>query len=197
MEIQVNPTLVRDQIGHPVYDNVISNQPPTGCGKSTVIQLIQRFYDLDSGSLNLEGKDIRNLNLPLVRSNLGIVSQEPTLFNCSIAENIKYGDNSREGDQMASTKKFRLGFGLEGLCFRPPTRRGAIQGKEGIKFCCVLPSGHPDSRDVTMEEVIDAAKKSNIHNFVARLPQGEHAHMTAALVGEGGPQKVGKRDQIS
>ena len=48
---------------------------PTGCGKSTVIQLIQRFYDLDSGSLNLEGKDIRNLNLPLVRSNLGIVSQ--------------------------------------------------------------------------------------------------------------------------
>ena len=69
---------------------------PTGCGKSTVIQLIQRFYDLDSGSLNLEGKDIRNLNLPLVRSNLGIVSQEPTLFNCSIAENIKYGDNSRD-----------------------------------------------------------------------------------------------------
>ena len=48
---------------------------PTGCGKSTVIQLIQRFYDLDSGSLTLEGKDIRSLNLPLVRSNLGIVSQ--------------------------------------------------------------------------------------------------------------------------
>ena len=68
----------------------------TGCGKSTVIQLIQRFYDLDSGSLTLEGKDIRSLNLPLVRSNLGIVSQEPTLFNCSIAENIRYGDNSRE-----------------------------------------------------------------------------------------------------
>ena len=99
----------------------MSSYLSTGCGKSTVIQLIQRFYDLDSGSLNLEGKDIRNLNLPLVRSNLGIVSQEPTLFNCSIAENIKYGDNSR---------------------------------------------------DVTMEEVIDAAKKSNIHNFVARLPQG-------------------------
>ena len=141
---------------------------------------------MDSGSLNLEGKDIRNLNLPLVRSNLGIVSQEPTLFNCSIAENIKYGDNSREGDQMASTKIFRLGFRLGGLCFRPPKQRGAIQGKEGIKFCCVLPSGHPDFRDVTMEEVIDAAKKSNIHNFVARLPQGEHAYIGRPHW-EGGP----------
>merc|ERR1719325_553111 len=67
----------------------------SGCGKSTVIQLIQRFYDLDSGSLNLEQNDIRGLNLPFVRSKLGIVSQEPILFNCSIADNIKYGDNSR------------------------------------------------------------------------------------------------------
>ena len=92
-----------------------------GCGKSTVIQLIQRFYDVFNGSLKLEDKNIKNLNLPLVRSNLGIVSQEPTLFNSSIAENIKYGDNTRE---------------------------------------------------VSMEEVIEAAKKSNIHNFVARLPQG-------------------------
>ena len=51
-----------------------------GCGKSTIIQLIQRFYDVGKGSLTLENQDIKNLNLPHVRSQLGIVSQEPTLF---------------------------------------------------------------------------------------------------------------------
>ena len=69
----------------------------SGCGKSTVIQMVQRFYDLDDGSLSLDNNDIQGLNLPFVRSKLGIVSQEPVLFNKTIAENIQYGDNSRQG----------------------------------------------------------------------------------------------------
>jgi len=67
----------------------------SGCGKSTVIQLVQRLYDLEQGSLSVENQDIRNVNLPLVRSKIGLVSQEPVLFNRSVAENIKYGDNER------------------------------------------------------------------------------------------------------
>ena len=53
----------------------------SGCGKSTVVQLIQRFYDLSSGILSLENHDIAALNVPWVRSKLSIVSQEPVLFN--------------------------------------------------------------------------------------------------------------------
>ena len=67
----------------------------SGCGKSTCIQLIQRFYDLDSGDLEVEGHDIQRLNVPWLRSNLGTVSQEPVLFDRTIAENIMYGDNER------------------------------------------------------------------------------------------------------
>merc|ERR1712062_813869 len=67
----------------------------SGCGKSTVIQLIQRLYDVASGSIELENQNIESLNLPFVRSKLGIVSQEPVLFDRTIAENIQYGDNSR------------------------------------------------------------------------------------------------------
>ena len=101
----------------------------SGCGKSTVIQLIQRFYDLNEGVVNVEGNighndeqfNIQAINVPFMRSKLGIVSQEPVLFDRSIADNIKYGDNTRE---------------------------------------------------VSMDEVVDAAKKSNIHNFVKDLPQG-------------------------
>ena len=117
----------------------------SGCGKSTVIQLIQveylsiqenipdsqsdsdrpfcrqRLYDLAGGEVALEGQNIESLNLPFLRAQLGLVSQEPVLFDRTIAENIQYGDNSR---------------------------------------------------DVTMEEVTAAARSANIHSFVSALPSG-------------------------
>ncbi|XP_059085284.1 ATP-dependent translocase ABCB1-like isoform X2 [Tigriopus californicus] len=68
---------------------------PSGCGKSTCIQLLQRFYDLHKGSLNIEGENVQALNVPQLRSRMGIVSQEPVLFDRTLAENIAYGDNSR------------------------------------------------------------------------------------------------------
>ena len=64
---------------------------PSGCGKSTVVSLLERFYDPVLGSLSLEGVDLRDLNLKWLRTQIGIVSQEPILFDSSIAENIRYG----------------------------------------------------------------------------------------------------------
>merc|ERR1719481_161428 len=111
----------------------------SGCGKSTVIQLIQRFYDLNSGMITLENHDIQALNVPWVRSKLSIVSQEPILFNRSLAENIAYGDNSK---------------------------------------------------DISMEEIIAAARKANIHQFISNLPQGYET-----FVGEKGTQLSGGQKQ--
>ncbi|XP_048881336.1 ATP-dependent translocase ABCB1 isoform X25 [Brienomyrus brachyistius] len=71
----------------------------SGCGKSTSIQLLERFYNVASGHVSLDGQDIKSLNLAWLRSQLGLVSQEPILFDCSIAENIQYGDNSRDVSQ--------------------------------------------------------------------------------------------------
>lgn len=68
----------------------------------------------------VDGMDIRELNIGWLRSQIGIVSQEPILFDCSIRDNIAYGDNSRE---------------------------------------------------VPMAEVIEAARKANIHNFIDSLPE--------------------------
>uniref|UniRef100_A0A3P8UJZ5 ATP-binding cassette, sub-family B (MDR/TAP), member 4 n=1 Tax=Cynoglossus semilaevis TaxID=244447 RepID=A0A3P8UJZ5_CYNSE len=67
----------------------------SGCGKSTVIQLIERFYDPKEGRVVMDGVDIKKLHIGWLRSQIGIVSQEPVLFDCSLAENIAYGDNSR------------------------------------------------------------------------------------------------------
>ncbi|XP_011902301.1 PREDICTED: bile salt export pump isoform X4 [Cercocebus atys] len=68
----------------------------SGCGKSTSIQLLERFYDPDQGKVMIDGHDSKKVNIQFLRSNIGIVSQEPVLFACSIMDNIKYGDNTKE-----------------------------------------------------------------------------------------------------
>uniref|UniRef100_A0A8C9WE03 ATP-binding cassette, sub-family B (MDR/TAP), member 11a n=1 Tax=Scleropages formosus TaxID=113540 RepID=A0A8C9WE03_SCLFO len=79
----------------------------SGCGKSTSVQMLERFYDPDEGRVLIDGHPSTNVNVPFLRSKIGIVSQEPILFQCSIAENIQYGDNSREVsmDEVISASK--------------------------------------------------------------------------------------------
>ena len=64
---------------------------PSGGGKSTTIGLIERFYDPQTGSVEFEGINIKELNVQWYRDQIGIVSQEPTLFAGTIAKNISYG----------------------------------------------------------------------------------------------------------
>ncbi|XP_067948052.1 phosphatidylcholine translocator ABCB4-like [Watersipora subatra] len=68
----------------------------SGCGKSTSISLLERFYDSVSGQVAIDGEDVKGLNIQWLRHQLGMVSQEPTLFDMTIRENIAYGDNRRE-----------------------------------------------------------------------------------------------------
>ncbi|CAF4275550.1 unnamed protein product, partial [Adineta steineri] len=75
----------------------------SGCGKSTIVQLLERFYDVTHGELILDGVDIRKFNLQLLRSRLGVVSQEPVLFNLTIAENITYGLENISTDDIILT----------------------------------------------------------------------------------------------
>jgi len=63
----------------------------SGCGKSTVIQLLERFYDPDAGSITLDGVELRDLNIKWLRRQMGLVSQEPVVFATSIADNIRFG----------------------------------------------------------------------------------------------------------
>uniref|UniRef100_A0A8C7ZSP1 ATP-binding cassette, sub-family B (MDR/TAP), member 11a n=1 Tax=Oryzias sinensis TaxID=183150 RepID=A0A8C7ZSP1_9TELE len=91
----------------------------SGCGKSTGVQLLERFYDPDEGKVLIDGRPSYSVSVPFLRSQIGIVSQEPVLFDCSIAENIQYGDNSHR---------------------------------------------------IHMEEIVEAAKTANLHDFVMTLP---------------------------
>ncbi|KAL7670257.1 hypothetical protein ACOME3_005196 [Neoechinorhynchus agilis] len=71
--------------------NTVALVGPSGCGKSTIIQLVQRFYDPENGAVLLDDKDIRSLNVSWLRSNIGVVSQEPVLFYGTVSENIRLG----------------------------------------------------------------------------------------------------------
>ena len=61
---------------------------PSGSGKSSIVNLILRFYDLNSGSIEVNGTDIKLLDFNELRQQIGFVSQEPTLFSGNLSENI-------------------------------------------------------------------------------------------------------------
>ncbi|KAA0184411.1 ABC transporter, subfamily ABCB/MDR [Hyalella azteca] len=78
----------------------------SGCGKSTCIQLLQRFYDPRQGEVTLDSVDVRSLNIGWLRDQIGVVGQEPVLFATTIEENIRYGrDGISFEDVVAAAKQ--------------------------------------------------------------------------------------------
>ncbi len=77
----------------------------SGCGKSTIVSLIMRFYDVDFGKITIDDVDVRNYNLQSLRHAMSLVMQEPVLFNYSILENILYGDLDASNSQIQEAAK--------------------------------------------------------------------------------------------
>lgn len=113
---------------------------PSGGGKTTLCHLIPRFYEVNGGSISIDGINIRDLSRYDLRKNVGIVAQDVFLFAGSVRENIAYGD-----------------------------------------------------LDATDEQIVEAAKRANIHDFIVGLPNGYHTY-----VGERGIRlSGGQRQRIS
>lgn len=114
--------------GHVVFDNVSFGYNPeqkvvseislniepgtivalvghTGCGKTTLTSLLLRFYDVTSGKITIDQYDLRTLKLTALRDRVGVVLQDPVLFNESIIENIRYGENHATDEQVIKAAK--------------------------------------------------------------------------------------------
>lgn len=78
---------------------------PTGCGKSTIINLLMRFYDVDSGSICVDGQDIRDITRKSLRKNYGMVLQETWLKTATVAENIAYGRENVTREEIIQAAK--------------------------------------------------------------------------------------------
>jgi len=84
---------------------IIALVGPTGAGKTTIVNLIPRFYETESGAIFVDGIDVRKLRLRSLRENIGIVMQEPFLFDGSIRENIAYGRLEATMDEIVAISK--------------------------------------------------------------------------------------------
>ena len=78
---------------------------PTGCGKTTVINLLMRFYDVNSGSIKVEGKDIRDVTRKSLRTSYGMVLQETWLKSGTIRDNIAYGRPEATEEEIINAAK--------------------------------------------------------------------------------------------
>lgn len=101
-------SVIRDISFQAEPGQVVALIGPTGSGKSTIINLIPRFYDPSAGEVHVDGVDVRQLTLASLRQNIGIVLQDPFLFNATIAENIAYGrPDATEEEIVAAAKAAR------------------------------------------------------------------------------------------
>ena len=109
---------------------------PSGSGKSTVVALLERFYDPQQGAVLLDGVDIRMLNLRWLRSQLGLVGQEPVLFMGTVAENIAYGKPGVSAEEIESAAKMANAhtFITESLGLGYATQVGLGGGKVSLRL---------------------------------------------------------------
>ncbi|XP_039381991.1 ATP-dependent translocase ABCB1-like isoform X2 [Mauremys reevesii] len=103
----------------------------SGCGKSTAIQLLQRFYDPVQGQITLDGRDIRTLNIKWLRERIGLVSQEPILFATTITENIRCGREGITDSEIEKAAKEANAFDfISGL----PDKFNTMVGERGAQL---------------------------------------------------------------
>ena len=104
---------------------------PSGAGKTTVFQLLQRFYDIDSGNIRLNGIPLRDLRLEDLRGHIALVPQEPVIFSGTVRENIRYGRSGATDDEiLAAARAAHVDEFIERL----PEGYETLVGERGLRL---------------------------------------------------------------
>lgn len=103
----------------------------SGAGKSTLASLIPRFYERNSGSIQLDGHDIRDYSLAFLRGNIGFVSQFPYLFDATLGENIALGLPNASEEQICQAAKFA---GIHDFIMSLPEKYNSRCGENGVRL---------------------------------------------------------------
>ncbi len=110
---------------------IIALVGPSGAGKSTIFNLIPRFYDVSSGTLKVDGVDVRDVTQASLRAQIGIVPQETLLFGGSIRENIRYGRLEASEDELIAAAK---AANAHDFIMELPDQYETIVGERGIRL---------------------------------------------------------------
>lgn len=104
---------------------------PSGAGKTTMVNLLSRFYDVTSGALRIDGLDLRDVNLQSLRSQIGVVAQDTFLFNDTVAANIAYG---RPGTNLEAVREAARNALADEFIERLPAQYDTVVGERGVKL---------------------------------------------------------------
>jgi ATP-binding cassette subfamily B protein len=103
----------------------------SGCGKTTLVKLLYRFYDVNSGSVQIDGKDIQKIKQTSLRNEMSIVPQECILFDDTIYNNVKFANESASKEEIMKAIKFAQ---LDKIIERFPDKENTIVGERGVKI---------------------------------------------------------------
>jgi ABC-type multidrug transport system fused ATPase/permease subunit len=103
----------------------------SGCGKTTIVKLLYRFYDVNGGSIQIDGHDIRSVKQENLRSQMAIVPQDPVLFDDTIFNNILFSRPEATEEQVYDAMKFAQ---LDTIVERFPDRENTIVGERGVRL---------------------------------------------------------------
>ncbi|KAF7128948.1 hypothetical protein RHSIM_Rhsim10G0040700 [Rhododendron simsii] len=151
----------------------------SGSGKSSVIALIERFYDPSAGTVMIDGKDIKRLNLKSLRLKIGLVSQEPALFAASIFDNIAYGkDGATEAEVIEAAGVANVHAFISGLPegYKTPVGERGVQISGGQKQrIAIARAVLKDPAILLLDEAtsaLDAESESVLQEALERLMRG-------------------------
>jgi ATP-binding cassette subfamily B protein len=159
---------------------------PTGAGKTTIVNLLTRFYDIDSGSISIDGHEIRQLKIDDLRRQLGIVLQDTYLFSATVMENIRYGRLNATDDEvmaaarLANAEQFihRLPQGYD----TPLSERGSNLSQGQRQLLAIARAILADPNILILDEAtssVDTRTEKQIQEAMLRLMRGRTSFVIA------------------
>jgi ATP-binding cassette subfamily B protein len=158
---------------------------PSGAGKSTLFELLQRFYDPKNGNIKVSGHDIKQLKPQDLRSHLGLVPQQPTLFSADVTHNIRYGDPSATQAQVqqAAQKAYADEF-----IDRLPEAYSSYLGEQGVRLSggqrqriAIARAMLKNPSILLLDEATSALDANSEHKVQAALKELMHGRTTLII----------------